>query len=141
MKRMSRTMILALCGIVALGYSADGQGVKGTCLSGDTNARLVEFFQGVVAPTTAGDSSIRQTLGLAAVTPTQVTIVTDATTCTKAAVALSKLAAVPKKTYALNVVRVGTLYAVFDPTRRTGQWEPVSVFDSHWGLLETYLNF
>jgi hypothetical protein len=141
MKRMYRTVMFAFCGIVALGSGADAQGVKGTCRSDYVNSRLVEFFQGVVAPTTAGDSAIRQTLGLTGVTPAQVTVVTDATTCTKAASALSKLAEVPKSTYSLNVVRVGTSYAVFDPTRATGQWEPVSVFDSRWRLLETYLNF
>jgi hypothetical protein len=134
-------MALAFCGVIALGVTANAQAVKGTCRSDYNNARLVEFFQAVVAPTTAGDSAIRQNLGLEAVTPAQVAVVTDATTCTKAATAMSKLAAVPKSTYALNVVRVGTSYAVFDPTRRTGQWEPVSVFDSKWKLLETYLNF
>lgn len=141
MKRVFTITWLAFGAIIALSSSVHAQGVKGTCLNDDNNARLVESFQAVVAPTTAGDSAMQQTLGLGGVTPAQVTIVTDATTCNKAAVAMSKLAAVPKSTYALNVVRVGTLYVVFDPTRRTGQWEPVSVFNSKWTLLETYLNF
>lgn len=141
MKRMSTTVAFALCSSVVLGLGADAQEVKGTCLKDYNNARLVESFQAVVAPTSAGDSAIRRTLGLKGVRPAQVTVVTDAATCTRAATAMSKLATTPKLTYALNVVRVGTLYAVFDPTRRTGQWEPVSLFDSHWRLLETYLNF
>ena len=141
MKRMSRTVAFALCSIAVLGFGADAQGVKGTCRNDYRNGRLVEFFKGVIAPTTAGDSAIRQTLALGNVTPAQVTVVTDASTCTKAAAAMSKLAAVPRSTYALNIVRAGTLYAVVDPTRRTGQWEPMSVFDSKWKLLETYLNY
>lgn len=142
MKRVFRNTVLSFCGIAAFGYSADAQAVKGTCRPTDEmSARIVEYFQGIVTPQASADTTLRNDLGLAGVTPAQVTIVSDPSICTKAASAMNKLDQAPQPEYALYVVRVGTSYGVVEPTWRSGEWTPAILFDSRWKLRQTLLAF
>lgn len=142
MKTLLRCMAIAGVGILAVGYSASAQAVKGTCRpADDMSARLVNYLKSVVTPTTAADSALQASLGLTGVTAAQVTYVTDAGTCTKAAAAMNKLAQVPEPQYALYVVQVGTSYGVVDPTWDAGEWTPTVVFTSAWKLRKTLLAF
>jgi hypothetical protein len=69
------------------------------------------------------------------VSVSQITLVTDARTCDKAATAYGPPPG-STVTPAVYVVKLGSKgYAVLDPNQRAGQFQMVKIFDTKWVLL------
>lgn len=111
------------------------------CLPADSGATvLVTFVNYLLTSSDSGVSTLRQTLGLSNVSPSQVTVVTSGTACTKARDAVDNLASTPNSNRRLYVVKAGNeRFFVRDPNATAGEYNPVLLFDSRWVLIRSLL--
>ena len=87
------------------------------CMPADSNSdNVIGVMQNVVTRTDAGSVRLRQRLGLAQLPASQVTLVANATTCTKAAQAVDQRSGTPNPNRKVYVVKVGMMYVVVDGT-------------------------
>jgi hypothetical protein len=89
----------------------------------------------------ATDSTIRSKLGLNAVTPAQVELISDNTVCTLAAYALDALRDEKSTSYDLYVFALGPSYAVMDRDERGSGYAVAWIFDSTWHLVSAQAVF
>lgn len=107
--------------------------VTGQCRGPDAvSAQLISYLQDLVTATDTGTVARRQTWGLPATSSSNVTLVIDSRTCAKAADAYSAdedtlNPMVGRQAY---VVKVATLYVVWDPTVRVGEWNAYRIMDN-----------
>jgi hypothetical protein len=110
--------------------------MTGTCQAGDsTSARILETLNRIVAPRIASDSMIRSKLGLNAVTPAQIELITNNSVCTRAAYALDALRDEKSTSYSVYVFSLGTSYAVMDRDARGSGYAVAWIFDSAWQFV------
>lgn len=105
----------------------------GSCAPKDARSdRLVATFKAFLGKTDMGGTIEKTTMGVATVTPAQVVLVTDNTTCTRAAAAFDAKQVEKRASYTLYVVALGSSYAVEDTRVLQAGFETASVFDANW---------
>lgn len=103
------------------------------------SAQLISYLQVLVTGTDTATITRRQAWGLPATSASNVTLVTDSRTCAKAADAYSAdedtlSPMVGRQAY---VVKVATLYVVWDPTVHVGEWSPYRIMDNKFKVTGT----
>jgi len=88
-----------------------------------------------VGKTDLGGTIEKRTMGLAAVTPSQVVLVTDNAICAKAAAVydMTELEKYPR--YTLYVVALGASYGVEDTRMLQEGFETANIYDSNWKYI------
>jgi len=77
--------------------------------------------------------SWRQLIKLPAVAASQVSAITNATTCSTARTKYALLSGIaPSNTLSVIVIKAGTNYLVLDPTQVTGEYVLGGTFNSSW---------
>jgi hypothetical protein len=110
--------------------------ITGNCAPKDARSdRLIANFKAFVGKTDMGGTVEKNTMGLATVTPSQVVLVTDRATCTKAAAAFDAKQLEKRSSYTLYVVTLGSSYAVEDTRMLQAGFETADVFDSNWKYI------
>lgn len=142
MRLKFRSALLVFSSVFLISQNVAAQAVKGSCRpDDDMSARVVEFFGSLVTPFSPVEVKLRDDLGLAGVTASQVVRVDDAPLCAKAARAMDTLAETKQQEYSLYVVRVGDSFGVVDMTWKSGEYVPAILFDRHWKLRRILLAF
>lgn len=101
------------------------------------SAQLISYLQLLVTATDTGTITRRQTWGLPATSSSNVTLVTDSRTCAKAADAYSadEDTLNPVAGRQAYVIKVATVYVVWDPTVRAGEWGAYRTLDSRFNVI------
>lgn len=118
-----------------------------TChTANDTSANVIKAVNAMMTPEAA---SLRSRFGVALVSSSQITLVTDANVCARAGQALDSLAlawaptqqASPPNSDPLYVVQLGSDYAVVDPPNtKIEHYGLILYFSAAW-VLRTMLTF
>jgi hypothetical protein len=131
------TALLVMSGVIQLAGATPARAVTGTCASKDERSdRLIANFKAFVGENGLGGTILKKTDGVAGVTPSQVTLVTDNAICTKAAIAFDKKQLKKRSNYTLYVVSLGSSYAVEDTVMLQAGFETADIYDSKWTLLD-----
>lgn len=93
-------------------------------------------------------TALRSKLHIPAAPASQVALVSDDSTCTRARQALDSLihvtnpnAASTLPQRALYVIRIGSVTAVNDPNGRAGEYSPIMFFNPQWSFLGNMLGY
>lgn len=117
----------------AAGASGAGLGATPTqCLGPDVSSSItIEYVQSMMTDADTSVAATRAMWALPMASASNVTLVTDARVCAKAANALSAHvnSSNPMKGRRVYVVQVATVYVVWDPKLRVGEWEAFYTFD------------
>ncbi len=101
-------------------------------------AGMLYYLKALATATDSESVAMRTTLGIPAVAASQVTAVTTNSTCTSAGQAVSRVLAVtPPNGRSVAVIKVGSVYAVRDPTVLNGNWSVTFVFNSTFQVLKS----
>ena len=123
----------------AAGASDAGLGATPTqCLGPDaSSSSTIDYVQFMMTETDTSVAANRAMWALPMASPSNVTLVTDGRVCAKAANALSAHvnSSNPMKGRRVYVVQVATVYVVWDPKLRIGEWEAFYTFDRRFRLL------
>lgn len=141
---LQRRFLLLLLSLSALLFAPRlrAQTVTGTCLPTDSiSTRIVRLFQSFISGSTPEDSTMRSTLGLNAVTSSEVVVVTADSVCSRAAMAMDAQRDEKSTSYSLYVVALGTSYAVVDTTGTRRGYTPAWVFDQNWNFISAVQAF
>jgi hypothetical protein len=139
---LNKLRTVALVPLVAIVSSSAGAQTSGACLPRDAMmTNIIGYFTGMVTSTSPADVAFRDSLGLSRVTPSQIVAVNDRRLCTRAARKINELATTPKLQRSLYVARLGSSFAVLDPTMKAGEWTPAMVFEKNWKLRRALLAF
>lgn len=110
--------------------------------SADTTARYALkgwVLNLVTAPASDSDRvATRDSVSLPAVSPSQVSVITAASTCTTARNALAPLLGVPATSISVVVVKVAGRYVVQAPMETRGEFIPTSTFTSQFVAVKSY---
>lgn len=108
----------------------------------DLSANLIQQLSDML---TTGDS-LRMSLTVPVVPASQVTLVTNEATCTRAREVQDSVIASSNSSYLppypsrpLYVVSVGTYYASLDTSNSEAEWRSVYIWDDHWRFLGFFL--
>lgn len=138
---LTRTLLAILLFLSCIA-TGSAQGVTGTCLSNDTyGQRLVSFFQQIVTPANSYQSALTDTLGIASVSSSQVSLVTTASTCDAAAAAVDSIITTKRTNYPIYVISLGPSFGVSFATEGSTAPGFAYVFDSTWhfkGIVKTF---
>ena len=109
---------------------------SGSCAPRDARSdRLIANFKAFVGKTDMGGTIEKKTMGVDAVTPAQVALVTDDAICAKAAVAYDAKQLEKRASYTLYVVTLGSSYGVEDTRMLQKGFETAYVFDHNWKYI------
>ncbi|HLQ23610.1 MAG TPA: hypothetical protein VK132_10410 [Gemmatimonadales bacterium] len=138
-------LILASVGVL----SSPAQGQTSACRPADAvSAGLVADLQRIASGTDSTNAGLRSLLQIPQVATSQVTYVTNKTTCNKAltpyntathATDANTGAEVDPPSGQLYVVQVGTVYAVWDPVKMVGEYRSYVTLDSKFKVLANTL--
>jgi hypothetical protein len=104
------------------------------------SSNFLTFVTQVITFGDVGSGNVRSKDGLTGLTPADLTLVTDARTCAKAAALLDQLANRPTSARQVYVVKAGTKrYFVNDPNDRTGEWGMTFVTDAKFAYIDMLL--
>jgi hypothetical protein len=138
MRNITRSVLFAIGLLVYTAPSA----AEAQCRAADsTSQRLVAKYQGLMRST---DPDVRLALsrnGIQQVDPSTVTLITDKTVCSKAERAYSatnKGSTIPSSG-SVYLVKVGAVYVLRDPVRRSGGWAADVVLDSQFKVMAKLL--
>jgi hypothetical protein len=142
MKRMAQLASLIGILLAIAGWSrADSAPPISTlttqCLGPDSNsAELIAYLQFLVTGSDTGTVAQRGMWGLPATSSGSVTLVTDSRTCAKAADAYSAdiTPASPMVGRNAYVIKVSTVYVVWDPNVKVGEWSAYRTMDSKFNV-------
>lgn len=101
------------------------------------SAQLIDYLQFLATATDTGIVGTREMWALPATSSSKVTLVTDSRTCAKAADAYSAdedtlNPMVGRQAY---VIKVATVYVVWDPNVRVGEWSSYRTMDSKFKVI------
>lgn len=127
--------------VVALAWAPPAGAQSLTCRPADN--RLSTLVDNVKQILTSADSNmvaLRNSLGLSAVSASQVSQVTSGPACSKLMGAMNQLAGTPSANRSGYVVKVGNKgYFVVDPGATAGEHTPAYVFDNKYKFLRALL--
>lgn len=111
-----------------------------SCRTADANsARLLEFVRFLVTTTDPVQTRIRDSLGVAPMAASRVSLVTTAKTCSSAVAAYNAATNSVGRPRNVHLVSAGKTYAVFDPDDRGGEWSVTLFFDSKFKFVRSTL--
>ena len=131
-------MILTIAAWTQPGSATPRLGLTTQCRGPDAlSAQLISYLQLLVAATDTGTIMRRQTWGLPAASSSNVTLVTDSRTCAKAADAYSadEDTLKPMAGRQAYVIKVATVYVVWDPSVRVGEWSSYRTMDRKFKVI------
>jgi hypothetical protein len=140
----ARTVVLALPPYTTRPYEqkvAPSSTGRSQCRPPDEYAEaLMINVKDLINPRFPGLAGLRDTVGLGGVDTSSVVLVTDRTTCARAASVLDSLANVRNSGRLVWVVRAGAQrYIVKDPDVTAGEWGTSWIFDSHFNYVAVIL--
>jgi hypothetical protein len=113
-----------------------GGAVTGNCAPRDARSdKIVAKLKAFVGKTDMGGTIEKTTMGVADVTPAQVALVADKSTCSKAAVAFDANQLQKRSSYTLYVVTLGSSYGVVNTIRLGPDYEAIYIFDKSWKYI------
>ena len=125
--------------LVALILASPVGSAAAQCRTDSTSAAVVSWAQYLATSVDSEAVASRSSLSIPAVAASQVTLVTNANTCSKVVSACAAAAGVSATGRSLYVVQIGTVYVAKDPTLLLGEgWWYSMVFDRHFTRLSTF---
>lgn len=104
---------------------------EGSCLPPERIPTMIQAdLVRLMARTDSLSNKILISRGVVRVPTTQILIVSDTTTCRRAADAYSAAIDIPSSNRTVYAVRAGIRYVVIDPSYRLGEWKLAITFDS-----------
>ena len=134
-------MFAAACtaAMPAAGTSGAGLGATPTqCLGPDArSSSTIEYVQSMMTDADTSVAATRAMWALPVASASSVTLATDGRVCAKAANALSAhvSSSNPMKGRRVYVVQAATVYVVWDPKLRMGEWQAFYTFDRKFRYL------
>jgi hypothetical protein len=111
--------------------SALGRTPPGQCLPADSvTTQTSPLLDSIANGLTVEMRATRDSLGLPATSNVRSSVVTQNTTCTKAASTIDSIAGTPPSGRRVYVYKLGKFYAVEDPNRTAGGWRQIAFFSS-----------
>lgn len=132
------TAVAIVIAFASLQSQSPVAGVRSQCRGADSaSADLIGYITELINTTDVQLAAMRDSIGLTGVSPSSLVLVTDKTTCAKAAAALDNLANVQSSGRTVYVVQAGTSrYIVEDPNGTAGEYLMVWVYDSRFRLVQ-----
>lgn len=134
--RRTAWMTACLCALALVGPQRRTWGQAGTCRA--TSARSEEIQNYLIYVATSSDSSAvydRAAIGIPMTTARKVNLITRASTCDNAAVAVNEALGEPGGSRDVWVYAYDRQYVVVDPNAPTPDGTPLFFFDSHWTFI------
>lgn len=140
--KMTFGSLLPCCVLTLASTQAVAQAT--TCKTADpTSARIISAIKSIMSPT----NKVRLYAKVPLVSPTEITLVLNDSTCARARDVLNANAYSPDPPpnplpeWQVYVVQVGTYFATFDPEQRAGEWHIIGFFDSAWNYVGSMIPF
>jgi hypothetical protein len=127
---------VAILAALVLGVAATNAGPTdpSPCLPPSAGgSTMLSVYQWTDTTTDAGNIAWRQSLGLTSIAVTQITLVSDTTTCRRGVIAYNSILAADQlpASVAVNLIRYGsTRYIISDPVHVVGEWIHEAVVDT-----------
>jgi hypothetical protein len=117
------------------------QSTAAVCRPADAiTSQTVSYLQSLVTSTKPLDKAQRDSLRITARKASDVSYTTDESVCAKALTALNSYLSTPSASRQLYVFKIGTDFAVEDPTiGQGGEYRGLRIFDRKWVYKSTYL--
>ncbi len=109
-----------------------GQTSSGCRSVDEESGRLLGFVRELVTTADSQSAGLRTKLGLVAMDSLNITLITDNKVCAKAVQGMNNALQTPNLIRRVDVVRVGTDFAVRDPDHPAGEWMPTMILDKKY---------
>ena len=122
---------IASCATVAASQTGGSQ-----CKSADsTSVRIDTVLSNLLVGPDSGYMTMRDSIGIAGVQMSQVSLIADSRTCSRLASALDHLAGVSSSGRLIYAYSVGNTFAILDPTFLAGDYVQLVFFSSRFKFL------
>jgi len=108
----------------------------------DTSARIVNYVRFLLTDTSRASARARDSLGITAIQPSQITLVTDTRTCSKIVTFFDHFEGVTRTGRRVYAYSIGpTRVVTQDPNFKSGQWAPLMFLGRTYKLIQSHMVF